>query len=641
MPRFQSRLFNWIDHSLPAQWGRKTRRLLDRALAQQLPQDLKELPRLLAYQTAKAALYPVYLLSKATKQTFPALLRSRQESTETSKSLSQPQPQLSLDAGTDLETHGITDLPSDRDDPEVDYTNIPLVWRPLAKFLNWIDRTKSQLDRQISTLVKRPSQDLFNSSQQNPHWNQTDLEARLIANQVFAEIWQQEIAARRNANGLSNTGQSNLNGEPSNLDNLSNDLSNSSDPKGNLAQKFPLGKNLKIEALRRLIAAAIAYFFGANPPPQAQPQITENSQTTPNLQGDTELPSLPNAPKSRKVKSHQSLHRVRKGSIQQPDPSETSPFLDHDQSLVNDSTDRLARLKALISAAIDYFIGKRSLTDGSESASLNDPLSAEIEDINEKLQSAADTELEQLAGKDFEQKSIKGIVNKIIEAAKQSVANSVANLERRSSENLSDQSQQNIENLQVDNLQIDLQIDDRLERLQRLIEKAVDYFFSKRRSPALEETADIAPSSESWLTMEDVFGGDDGPWPLPLEYESLAFTRSTEYILQNRQLNSSGELQNSETTTTQIHQHWEEDALIFESSFDITTEDTSERPLRAWIEAQASVLGYAYNPVMRVVFWVDAIVLRLENLAIAIVNRCIKIMQTCWRYLFRRRFPKE
>jgi hypothetical protein len=47
-----------------------------------------------------------------------------------------------------------------------------------------------------------------------------------------------------------------------------------------------------------------------------------------------------------------------------------------------------------------------------------------------------------------------------------------------------------------------------------------------------------------------------------------------------------------------------------------TTKSENDRPLRAWIEANASIMGYAYNPVMTVILWVDAIVVKIEDLLI-------------------------
>ena len=358
MPRFQSRLFNWIDQSLPAQIGRSVRRSLDQKLRQLAGLTIQELPRLLAYQVAKAALYPVYLITSTVKRTFPALDRSKVGSKEVLRS--QPESAGLLSESEVIAENIKTEFPK---------TEIPTLLRPLAKFLNWIDRAKIRLDRNITALIKRQSNNLATSET-------TEAETKLIANRIFAEIWRQKIEQDQSEQ-------------------------NSLKESNGLAENVALGKNTRLEQLRHLIAAAIDYFFGK-----------QRSQTT------------------------------------------------------------------------------------------------------------------------------------------------------------------------------------------------------------LDETSDITPNKDTWLTMEDVFGDDNGPWPLPLEYESIAFSKSPDRIA----IHSSGELQNFETTTTQISQDRLEGNLVFEENFlDIQQEASdseNDRPLRAWIEAQVTILGYAYNPVMTVVFWIDMIVLKVENVII-------------------------
>ncbi|MFM7888497.1 MAG: hypothetical protein ACKPCM_17800, partial [Pseudanabaena sp.] len=234
----------------------------------------------------------------------------------------------------------------------------------------------------------------------------------------------------------------------------------------------------------------------------------------------------------------------------------------------------IERLRALIAAAIAYFIGKRVL-DGDH-VTAGDLL----EDFQEKAS-------EFLAGENTDK----------LQTSSQDFPNQA----KKSSSTSSDE----------------LKFDDQLERLQRLIAEAIAYFFGKQlEKPALDETSDIATSEEAWLTMEDVFGDDHGPWPLPLEYESQAFTKS-QYMAA---INSSGELQSFETTTTQISQDRLEGSLLFEEellAYQCSSSETeNERPLRAWIEAKATLLGYVYNPVMTVIFWLDAIILKIENLLI-------------------------
>ncbi|WP_271253424.1 hypothetical protein [Pseudanabaena sp. Chao 1811] len=525
MPRFQSRLFNWIDQSLPAKLGRSARRLIDRQL-KQMP-SVKDLPRLLAYQVAKAALYPVYLVASTTKRIFPALGRTKTEDRE--KLRSQPES-VGLLSESEANTENIEqaieqELPKPEISPE-----IPLLLRPLVKFLNWIDRTKIQLDRNIAAIVKRQPDNLANID--NP-----ELEPRIIANRIFAEIWQQQVEQRQaEENALKES--------------------------NGLAENVALGKNRSLEQLRRLIEAAIAYFFGHGNQANTQEQNLASDEELIDLSG-TESDALPSSPKLRRRRAKST------GAIK-----ENAPLTQN----IN-----LERLRELIAAAIAYFIGKRVL-DG-EAVTSSDVL----EDFQEKAS-------EFLSGE---------AADKLQTSSQES-----PNKAKKSSSESSDE----------------LKVDDQLERLQRLIAEAIAYFFGRQLSkPTLDETSDIAPSEESWLTMEDVFGDDNGPWPLPLEYESHAFTKSQDMTA----INSSGELQSFETTTTQISQDRIEGSLLFEEetlAYQNSTSDTeNERPLRAWIEAKATLLGYVYNPVMTVIFWLDAIILKIENFFIRLWKGLINL----------------
>jgi hypothetical protein len=537
MPRFQSRLFNWIDRSLPAQLGRSVRRSLDQKFRQLAGLPLQELPRLLAYQVAKAALYPVYLIASTAKRVFPALDRSKVAAKEKLRSQPETAGLLSevaaiaenIDKPIGQEIDQMVEL-NDIPKPEV-----PLLLRPFARFLDWIDRTKIQLDRNIAAIVKRQPNDLATSGD-------AELEPKVIANRIFAEIWRQQIdQAERNALRENN----------------------------GLAENVALGKNKRLEQLRRLIEAAIAYFFGNQS--HAQDQSLESNQETAEVFG-TESPeteALTDSPKlkrrrvtsansgSRKLsdrKRSSSQNPIQRDSSQPPNSPNTSGDLEIDAPLAESTN--LDRLRDLIAAAIDYFIGKRSL-DGDQAANADG-----IDGVPPDLRSPS-------------------------------------------------------ERLQESEFSDALKIDNQLERLQKIIEAAIAYFFSRQRSPsALDETSDIAPTQESWLTMEDVFGDDNGPWPLPLEYESIAFSKSPD----RSAIHSSGELQNFETTTTQISQDQLEGSLVFEEELLLSEqqrEDTeSDRPLRAWIEAKATLWGYSNNPVMKVILWIDSIILKIENLII-------------------------
>jgi hypothetical protein len=571
MPRFQSRLFNWIDQSLPAKLGRRTRQMLDRQF-KQIP-NVQELPRLLAYQVAKAALYPVYLIASTAKRRFPALNGNKADSREKLRS--------QLDSGgllpeADLSAENFERIiEPDLNLPKIDLPNpeIPLLLRPLVKFLSWIDRTKINIDRNINAIIKRQPDNLATStSLETSSELNSELASRLLANRMFAEIWQQ-------GSGQRGAGQ-----EESEQNSLREN--------NGLAENVALGNNTRLEQLQRLIEAAIAYFFGN------QSDIEDDR-----LIGNEELSedfSINNSEINEAISdSLQSRRKRVRGSTSeknqlQKNVAQSSPTKIKANVTANVRADELKenanlsqnsnleRLRELIAAAIDYFIGKRSLDGDVEQA----------QEINNIQGLSPEILAEKFGAK--------------IQTGSKNSTNRAENFTSESSN--------------------PLKIDDQIQRLQKLIEDAIAYFFGKERAkPSLDQTSDITPSQEAWLTMEQVFGDDNGPWPIPLEYESHAFAKSPDMGV----LNSSGELQNFETTTTKISQDRLEGGLLFGGEFEKEFEEellyqeqnagaNSDRPLRAWIEANAAILGYTYNPVMTVILWIDAIILKLENGFIAL-----------------------
>jgi len=564
MPRFQSRLFNWIDQSLPAKLGRRTRQILDRQF-KQIP-NISELPRLLAYQVAKAALYPVYLIASTAKRRFPALNGNKADSSE--KLRSQP------DSGGLLpEADLIAKNYAKRIEQNLDLLKpeIPLFLRPLIKFLGWIDRTKIKIDQNINAIIKRQPDNLASSRSSEPNSQlNSELASRLLANRMFAEIWQQR------------SGQRGATQEESEQNSLREN--------NGLAENVALGKNTRLEQLRRLIEAAIAYFFGNQSDIEDDRLIGDEELSEDFSINDSDVnEAISDSPQSRRKRfrgATSEKKQLQKKAVQSSATKTTANVradeLKENANLSQNSN--LERLRELIAAAIDYFIGKRSLDgDMEQDQEINNIQGQNPEILAEKFGAKIQTD-------------------------SKNASNRVENFTSETSN--------------------PLKVDDQIQRLQKLIEDAIAYFFGKERAKTiLDQTSDITPNQEAWLTMEQVFGDDNGPWPLPLEYESHAFTKSPDMGL----LNSSGELQNFETTTTQISQDRLEGSLIFGEDFEKellyqyqNPDSNSDRPLRAWIESNATILGYTYNPVMTVILWVDAIVLKLENIVIgfwrAVVN---------------------
>lgn len=545
--------------------------MLDRQF-KQIP-NISELPRLLGYQVAKAALYPVYLIASTAKRRFPALNGNKADSRE--KLRSQPDSGGLLPEADRIAENLEEVIEQDNALPKIDLPKpeIPLLLRPLVKFLSWIDRTKINIDRNINAIIKRQSDDFATStsSETNSELN-SELASRLLANRMFAEIWQQRLGQRGVAQGE---------GEQ-----------NSLRESNGLAENVALGKNTRLEQLRRLIEAAIAYFFGNQSDIENDRLIGDEELLEDFSINDSEVnEAISDSPQSRRkrVRGATSEKNQLQKKAAQSSPTKTKANVASNEradelkeNANSTQNSNLERLRELIAAAIDYFIGKPSL-DG---------------DVEQ------DQEINNIQGQNPEM-----IAGKFGAKIQRGSKNSTNRAEDFTSESSNP-----------------LKVDDQIQRLQKLIEDAIAYFFGKERAkPSLDQTSDITPSQEAWLTMEQVFGDDNGPWPLPLEYESHAFAKSPDMGV----LNSSGELQNFETTTTKISQDRLEGSLLFGGEFEKEFKEellcqeqnagaNSDRPLRAWIEANATILGYTYNPVMTVILWIDAIVLKLENGFIAL-----------------------
>ncbi|OIP68705.1 MAG: hypothetical protein AUK48_15595 [Oscillatoriales cyanobacterium CG2_30_44_21] len=522
MPRFQSRLFNWIDQSLPAQIGRRVRRSLDQKFEQIAEAlvgiKLQEVPQLLAYQVARAALYPVYILNKNVQKIFPILgdRPKDADAMEASASLelltesklsdigAKPQYQKSLPS---LEVKFLPESPEVNPQIDSDSLNPKTPWllRPLLRFFDWIDRTKIKLDRNITAIIKP----IDNSN--NLDSFQTYIANRL-SNRVSAKIWRRVIEEYENQN----------------------DAQDSLKESNALSENRALGRNRKIEYLRQLIEEAIAYFFGEN-----ASQDSELSMDA--LEADPNSHQMPQNLDGKAIEGD-AKPRSRKFNL--------SSFNKIKQSDAIENSVNSSPLQELIAAAMDYFTSRRSLKQGKD-----------------KLEKLENTE-------------------EVLDP----------------NSNSSGQ----------------IRLDDQIERLRKLIEAAVNYFFSKQRSLSELEATNSIETSQS-ASMESLFADDNGPWPLPLEYESVAFANSPDLTA----LNSSGELQIFETTTSQMSQERLEGGSFFIEETLIRIEN--ERPLRAWIEAQATILGYVYSPVMTVVFWFDEMILKIENLIIRLWKKLLSL----------------
>jgi hypothetical protein len=183
---------------------------------------------------------------------------------------------------------------------------------------------------------------------------------------------------------------------------------------------------------------------------------------------------------------------------------------------------------------------------------------------------------------------------------------------------------------------------EKLERMRDLIKAAIAYFFGKKVNPLKPDlSSENLPTSceEAWLTMADLFGDEGDPWPLTGEFESLALTRASNISLT---LQDDGLLATTPKSTDgnlvpTMDSSLPSSALTNSERVEIVLDDPNylpdwseylaepTPPLRAWIETHATFLGYAYSPIMEVVYWLDRLIARLERSLIWLWEKAISL----------------
>jgi hypothetical protein len=162
---------------------------------------------------------------------------------------------------------------------------------------------------------------------------------------------------------------------------------------------------------------------------------------------------------------------------------------------------------------------------------------------------------------------------------------------------------------------------EQLERVRDLLRAAIAYFFGKKVNPleSDQSSGNLETSSEeAWLTMADLFGDENGPWPLSFEYESMALARpSDSFAVDDTKTVLASTKRDVDGNLVQIVDPFSNGEIILDDPNYLP--DWSEYleeptpPLRAWIETHATFLGYAYSPIMEVVHWLDRLIARLER----------------------------
>lgn len=336
MPRFQSRLFNWIDQSLPVQLGRQARRLYKKLSDRLTKQEFIPTPDLwqsfrekLVGRTERALLYPLYALAQAIKHRFPALNPSPDRSNDLriapKNALTKVTPSLPISAsqvtsqfwastetnigGTEI-TASELDLPNQNADQNLDtpleqvpdqvadLVKLPRYLIPLRNFILWIEKkmestyptsvssnsSNSEIEAELKNQVQEsaiancdhpldipPHQTLgtqltpsLGNAIANKADEKDDRYAMLLSSRFFLADWQQfstEIGQR----------SPRLNQKPANL------------------------HEQRVERIRQLIRAAIAYFFGKRAPvDRLKPDNSDNSGSLDNpgsLGNQQELPA--------------------------------------------------------------------------------------------------------------------------------------------------------------------------------------------------------------------------------------------------------------------------------------------------------------------------------------------------------------
>ncbi|NJM27150.1 MAG: hypothetical protein HC856_00700 [Pseudanabaena sp. RU_4_16] len=285
------------------------------------------------------------------------------------------------------------------------------------------------------------------------------------------------------------------------------------------------------------------------------------------------------------------------------------------QETLGQNEQPLDRIRQLIKAAIDYFFGKKTTLSPSEAT--EDKISpAQIQEmLPSNLEGAA--------------------------ATPNSISlqpHAIPPIQQQHSGQLGARAYQ----------LVSMQYEQQLERIRQLIKAAIAYFFGKKPNVTPLDTV-VEVRSQPWLTMADLFDDDSGHWPAIAQdktgrrevspWESPQFdgintaqSKSLKAVPNtalarnpNRNLTqnkyagitstaSSDPLagaiaRESEHTTSEIVPDL---SCWLDDSFDIEIEERS-RPLQAWIETQATFLGYVYSPIMEFIHCLDRLMAKFEQ----------------------------
>ncbi len=176
-------------------------------------------------------------------------------------------------------------------------------------------------------------------------------------------------------------------------------------------------------------------------------------------------------------------------------------------------------------------------------------------------------------------------------------------------------------------------------RLRALLQAAIAYFWGERLrqqmlsgDPGVET---IKPHHPPWLTMAELFGDDSGPWPphkLPpaeagdRHHTVMSIDAYRELYLANEP-EMGIQLIQAERSTPPA----EASPAVTATSRPLHADNAPRLAPPAWIEAQATFLGYVYSPAMTVVHWLDRWVARCERWCFALWRHLLTTVQAWWQ----------
>lgn len=148
------------------------------------------------------------------------------------------------------------------------------------------------------------------------------------------------------------------------------------------------------------------------------------------------------------------------------------------------------------------------------------------------------------------------------------------------------------------------------KRIQKLIKDAIAYFFGKKpRADKLKSVKNKQP----WLTMKDVFDDDATVWPPQIitnnNLDQSSSRAIASYELTNQSVSISSKIANNISPASNKIISTSPQELVNSSA--PSTE--SSRPMYAWIETQATFLGYIYNPFVQLIEWLDQLIATVER----------------------------